>query len=84
MKAFFLAAGLALAGLFAFSQYEQTPVMAKDPIPQTAMKAYFAGGCFWCTESDYEKLPGVYEAISGFAGGKIANPAYKQVANGLT
>jgi len=43
-------------------------------------KAYFAGGCFWCTEADFEKLPGVYEAISGYTGGDLQNPTYKQVS----
>lgn len=39
--------------------------------------AIFAGGCFWCMESDYEKLPGVIEAVSGYAGGRTTNPTYK-------
>ena len=43
-----------------------------------------AGGCFWCVESDFESVNGVEEAISGFAGGKVANPAYKQVIRGGT
>ncbi len=47
-------------------------------------KAYFAGGCFWCVESNYEKLKGVIEAISGYSGGKIKNPSYKQVSSGTT
>ena len=38
-----------------------------------------AGGCFWCVESDFEKVPGVIEAVSGFTGGKTPNPSYKQV-----
>ena len=42
----------------------------------TADKAIFAGGCFWCVESDFEKLEGVNEAISGFTGGIIKNPTY--------
>jgi len=46
--------------------------------------AYFAGGCFWCTESDYEKLVGVQEAVSGYMGGSVDNPSYNQVANGET
>ena len=46
--------------------------------------AVFAGGCFWCTESDFEKIDGVIEAISGYTGGKEANPTYKQVASGAT
>ena len=41
-----------------------------------AAKAYLAGGCFWCMESDFEKLEGVSEVISGFTGGAIENPTY--------
>lgn len=43
---------------------------------------YFAGGCFWCTEHDFEKLPGVTSVLSGYMGGHVANPRYKQVAGG--
>lgn len=46
--------------------------------------AVFSGGCFWCTEADFEKLSGVHEAISGFSGGHVANPSYEQVSNGGT
>jgi peptide methionine sulfoxide reductase msrA/msrB len=46
--------------------------------------AVFAGGCFWCTESDFEKAPGVIEVISGYTGGHVANPTYKQVSSGDT
>jgi peptide-methionine (S)-S-oxide reductase len=42
----------------------------------SAEKAYFAGGCFWCMESDFEKLPGVLDVISGFTGGTLKNPTY--------
>lgn len=42
-----------------------------------ADKAIFAGGCFWCMESDFEKLEGVTDVISGFTGGKIKNPTYR-------
>ena len=41
-----------------------------------ADKAVFAGGCFWCMESDFEKLDGVTDVISGFTGGKLKNPTY--------
>ena len=41
--------------------------------------AYFAGGCFWCTEADFEKLPGVLDVRSGFMGGHVANPTYEAV-----
>ena len=47
-------------------------------------EAVFAGGCFWCTESDFEKIDGVIEAVSGYTGGKKPNPTYKQVASGAT
>lgn len=41
--------------------------------------AVFAGGCFWCTESDFEKLEGVRSAVSGYTGGHTKNPTYKEV-----
>jgi|TARA_B110000908_G_scaffold34174_1_gene40933 methionine-S-sulfoxide reductase len=46
--------------------------------------AVFAGGCFWCTESDFEKLDGVVSAASGYIGGQVKNPSYKQVSAGGT
>jgi len=46
--------------------------------------ATFAGGCFWCVESDFEKVSGVYQVISGFSGGQVINPDYKQVSAGKT
>ncbi len=54
-------------------------VQAKDL--QTAI---FAGGCFWCVESDFESVKGVTEAVSGFIGGTTKNPTYKQVSRGGT
>ena len=48
----------------------------------TTATAIFAGGCFWCTESDFEKLPGVVAAESGYTGGKLANPSYESVSSG--
>jgi peptide methionine sulfoxide reductase msrA/msrB len=47
-------------------------------------EAMFAGGCFWCIEASYEYVDGVVTAISGFAGGEIENPSYKQVSSGIT
>jgi peptide-methionine (S)-S-oxide reductase len=46
--------------------------------------AIFAGGCFWCTESDFEKLPGVIAAESGYTAGKVQNPTYEAVSAGQT
>ena len=46
--------------------------------------ATFAGGCFWCVESGFEHVPGVVEAISGYTGGHVENPTYKDVSGGST
>jgi peptide-methionine (S)-S-oxide reductase len=46
--------------------------------------ATFAGGCFWCTESDFDKVPGVISTTSGYTGGSVANPTYSQVSSGGT
>ncbi|UCD32480.1 MAG: peptide-methionine (R)-S-oxide reductase MsrB [Desulfobacterales bacterium] len=54
-----------------------------DPSQNTA-SAFFAGGCFWCTESDFEKVDGVIEAISGYTGGHVTDPTYRQVSGGGT
>ena len=47
-------------------------------------RAYLAGGCFWCVESDFEKVKGVGDVLSGYTGGKTKNPTYKQVTRGGT
>lgn len=47
-------------------------------------EAIFAGGCFWCSEADFEKLPGIIEVISGYTGGKVPNPTYEEVCSGRT
>jgi len=77
----FLAAAFAvLAGTAAPSLAAETPMtdMSKDAV------ATFAGGCFWCVESGFEKIPGVVTAISGYSGGHVANPTYQQVSAGGT
>jgi peptide-methionine (S)-S-oxide reductase len=51
---------------------------------QKTEKATFAGGCFWCTEEAFEKVPGVIGAVSGYMGGKTKNPTYEQVSTGST
>jgi peptide-methionine (S)-S-oxide reductase len=57
------------------------PVFAQQ---QKLEKAAFAGGCFWCTEEAFEKVPGVASAVSGYMGGKVKNPSYEQVSTGRT
>ncbi len=47
-------------------------------------KVAFAGGCFWCIEADFEKLPGVLDVVSGYTGGTRGNPTYKEVSAGDT
>ena len=52
--------------------------------PGASAVATFASGCFWCTEADFEKVPGVVDAVSGYTGGRVANPTYEQVSSGGT
>lgn len=52
--------------------------------PAAERVAYFAGGCFWCTEADFEKIDGVGNVISGFMGGVKKDPTYEDVAYGRT
>lgn len=75
--------GLLLMSGVAWSQpAESTPPPPKST-GQTAV-AIFAGGCFWCVESDFDKVPGVISTISGYTGGHVANPTYEQVSAGGT
>ena len=55
-----------------------------SPPAQKEAVATFAGGCFWCTEADFDKVAGVTRTTSGFIGGKVANPSYQQVTTGIT
>ncbi|MEH0373549.1 peptide-methionine (R)-S-oxide reductase MsrB [Vibrio mimicus] len=66
-----------------FSQADTKPG-AMPPTTDGYQQATLAGGCFWCTESDMEKLPGVVDVVSGYAGGHVDNPTYKQVSSGKT
>ena len=47
-------------------------------------KVYFAGGCFWCMEESFDKVEGVIETISGYSGGHVKNPKYKDVVKNTT
>ena len=64
-----LASGIALSAAVPLMAFGQTT-------------AIFAGGCFWCVEADFEKVPGVLEAISGYLDGQVQNPSYDEVSAG--
>jgi len=67
------------------SDAESAAVPSDSLLPAAvADTATFAGGCFWCMEPPYDKVDGVVSTISGFAGGEMANPSYRQVAGGET
>ncbi|HEX8466787.1 MAG TPA: peptide-methionine (S)-S-oxide reductase MsrA [Allosphingosinicella sp.] len=74
----------ALLLLVGFAIALQSPRAAGAAPNSRLASAVFAGGCFWCTESDFDKVPGVVSTISGYSGGRIANPTYEQVSSGGT
>lgn len=75
----------ATAGLAVVAGYTpMTPVQAQVETPENAKVAIFAGGCFWCVESDFDHVPGVVETISGYIGGHLDNPTYKDVVSETT
>jgi peptide-methionine (S)-S-oxide reductase len=64
---------------------DNTTTMTNDiSTPTNLDTATFANGCFWCTEAVFQELEGVVSAVSGYSGGKIENPTYKQVCTGET
>ena len=73
-------ASLAAASMLAAFTVTTVPAATDDGLAT----AIFAGGCFWCVESDFDKVPGVVETVSGYTGGTVANPDYKQVTKGGT
>ena len=78
-----LTAGLLATGLAFFSSAGAEDRRFDDP-PARVATAIFAGGCFWCVEADFDKVEGVIETTSGYTGGTVDNPSYKQVTRGDT
>jgi peptide methionine sulfoxide reductase msrA/msrB len=64
--------------------YKSTEIVRTQIASEKEEVAILAGGCFWCMEHPFEDLPGVYQALSGYTGGKKKNPTYKEVARGKT
>ena len=79
-----IALGVGVATALAVGSPLAQGTTATKPAPAGMAKAIFAGGCFWCVESDFDKVPGVVSTTSGYIGGKVANPSYEQVSSNLT
>jgi len=75
---------LILTGIYYLQNYESSAGNTMNEKNNKFKTATFAGGCFWCTESDFEKVDGVIEAISGYTGGQRENPTYQEVSAGAT
>ena len=79
--------GAFMAGIFKNNEAAGGKSSAGEDIgekPENAAVATFAGGCFWCVESDFEKVDGVYEVVSGYTGGDKPNPTYEEVSSHRT
>jgi len=84
-----LSGALLVAGLLLTSSWlvlaAATPADAQvQPVLTEPARAIFAGGCFWCMESPFEKIPGVRAVISGYTAGSQLNPTYEEVSAGRT
>ncbi len=88
LKPFLALACMSMVGLTAIFKVQAEDQIAHQtkllPQQEKLAVATFAGGCFWCTESDLQKIPGVKTAISGFSGGSASAPSYEAVASGQT
>lgn len=72
-----------LLTLAAYSQEKHSPQSNANMNPDQAV-ATFGNGCFWCTEAIFQRLNGVEKVESGYAGGRVKNPTYKEVCSGIT
>lgn len=76
--------GLALTFAACSDTQAQSERAPPPPLRGEERTAVFAGGCFWSIEHGFEQIPGVIEAVSGFTGGSVNNPTYRQVVGGGT
>jgi peptide-methionine (S)-S-oxide reductase len=79
-----LIAGLAAFGLRIADTVFGVQAASTAAAPAGSQVAIFAGGCFWCVEADFDKVPGVLSTTSGYIGGTKANPTYSEVSSGGT
>jgi peptide-methionine (S)-S-oxide reductase len=79
-----LVVALFIGGAVLTAQAADVGDVSTAALPKGEGVATFAGGCFWCVESDFDKVPGVVRTISGYTGGLLKNPTYKQVSAGGT
>ena len=76
---------VAMAIMTTSNANSSTPVQSPKEVKEPNYKvAVFGGGCFWCTEAMFSQLKGVKKVVSGFSGGTVPNPSYKEVCTGLT
>ena len=61
-----------------------TATLQAEPEPMKTETATLGGGCFWCVEAVYERLPGIISVVSGYAGGQTENPTYEEIGTGKT
>ena len=76
--------GTVFLGWYSARSMDENISKEKMEVPDTTKTAFFAGGCFWCTEADFEKVDGVLDAVSGYTGGTMKDPTYEDVASGGT
>jgi len=91
MKLLFTGVLVTLATLFSCAQKQHKKTISKDmttttngSVNTTTDTATFGTGCFWCTEAIFQQLEGVIKSTSGYSGGHVANPSYKEVCTGTT
>lgn len=91
MKHFLYSIGLLFSLLFSlFSCAQKSQQPSSEPIAKNVMNmsnldtATFGAGCFWCVEAVFQRLNGVEKVVSGYTGGHVKNPTYKQICTGMT
>ncbi len=84
MRKIVLAGVSIVAAVVILSTGNMPSSQAQSEIPDDAKVAIFAGGCFWCVEKDFDHVPGVLETLSGYTGGHLDNPTYKDVVRETT